>query len=83
MNWLWMNIPLAAVAFAAWAGIPLWMVLRHRHWGPEPASPGGNPELDASLVSVQGNAVVPVEAQAPAFLAWDERLVDIEVPAPV
>ena len=35
MAWLWMNIPLAAACFAAWFGIPLWMVLRHPNWGPE------------------------------------------------
>jgi hypothetical protein len=37
MSWFWMNIPLAAACFAAWSGIPLWMVLRHPSWGPEPA----------------------------------------------
>ena len=32
---LWMNIPLMALAFGAWAGVPLWLVLRHpdRHPG--------------------------------------------------
>ena len=35
MVWLLMNIPLAAACFAAWFGIPLWMVLRHPNWGPE------------------------------------------------
>ncbi len=37
MFWFWMNMPLAAACFAAWVGIPLWMVLRHPSWGPEPA----------------------------------------------
>jgi hypothetical protein len=34
MNWLWMNIPLMAVFFAAWTGIPLWLSLRHPDTGP-------------------------------------------------
>lgn len=36
MFWFWLNIPMAAACFAAWCGIPLWMVLRHPNWGPEP-----------------------------------------------
>jgi len=26
---LWMNIPLMVLAFGAWVGVPLWIVLRH------------------------------------------------------
>ena len=26
---LWITIPLVVLAFALWAGVPLWMVLRH------------------------------------------------------
>jgi hypothetical protein len=37
MSWFWMNMPLAAVFFAAWCGIPLYMVLRHPTWGPQAA----------------------------------------------
>jgi uncharacterized protein YecE (DUF72 family) len=37
MSWFWMNIPLALVFFAAWCGIPLYMVLRHRNWTTHPA----------------------------------------------
>ena len=37
MSWFWMNMPLAAVFFAAWFGIPLYMVLRHPTWGPQRA----------------------------------------------
>lgn len=29
MLWFWMNVPLALVFLAGWAGIPLWLVLRH------------------------------------------------------
>jgi hypothetical protein len=28
-EFLWINIPLMALAFALWVGIPLWLVLRH------------------------------------------------------
>jgi hypothetical protein len=26
---LWMNVPLMILAFGVWAGVPLWLVLRH------------------------------------------------------
>lgn len=38
MLWFWLSIPLAAVFFGAWYGIPLWMVLTRPDWGPEPAA---------------------------------------------
>ncbi len=82
MNWFWTNMPLAAVFFAAWAGIPLWMVIRHRNWGPEPASPYGNPELEAVLVSVRGDAVQTAEPQVPAVLVLDAHLLDSQVLVP-
>jgi hypothetical protein len=28
-EFLWINIPLMVLAFALWAGVPLWMVLRY------------------------------------------------------
>ena len=28
-EFLWINIPLMAIAFALWVGIPMWLVLRH------------------------------------------------------
>jgi hypothetical protein len=37
MSWFWMNMPAAAVCFAAWCGIPLYMVIKHPSWGPKPA----------------------------------------------
>jgi hypothetical protein len=37
MSWLWLNVPLAALFFAAWSGIPLWMVLRYPDRHREPA----------------------------------------------
>jgi hypothetical protein len=35
MHWFWMNIPLAALIFAVWTGVPLWLVLRHPDTGPQ------------------------------------------------
>ena len=35
MPWFWMNIPLAALIFAAWTGVPLWLVLKHPDTGPQ------------------------------------------------
>jgi hypothetical protein len=37
MTWLLLNIPLAALFFALWVGIPLWMVFKHPDTGPAPA----------------------------------------------
>ena len=38
MNWFWLNMPLAALIFAAVAGIPLWMVITHPDTGPDAAA---------------------------------------------
>jgi hypothetical protein len=37
MTWLLLNILLAALFFALWVGIPLWMVIKHPDTGPTPA----------------------------------------------
>jgi hypothetical protein len=34
MTWLLLNIPLAVVFVALWAGIPLWLVRKHPDTGP-------------------------------------------------
>jgi len=41
MTWLLLNIPLAALFFALWVGIPLWMVIKHPDTGPTPAAEPG------------------------------------------
>lgn len=41
MSWFWMNVPLAAVFFAACCGIPLYMVVKHPTWGPLAADSDG------------------------------------------
>ena len=35
---LWMNIPLMAVFFGLWVGIPLWFVLRDPSWRGKPGA---------------------------------------------
>jgi hypothetical protein len=41
--------------------------------------PSGNPELEAVLVSVQGDAAGPAGPRAPAVRVWDEHLLDSQV----
>ena len=41
MNWLWLNIPLMAVFFLAFAGIPLWLVLRRPDFSSASAEQSG------------------------------------------
>jgi hypothetical protein len=38
MYWFCLNIPLAATFFAEWAGIPLWLVVKHPDAGSPTAS---------------------------------------------
>jgi hypothetical protein len=67
MMWFWLNVPLMAVSFAAWSGIPLRMVLRHPHWGPAPADGYRDKAADLEPVVVPANddhlaGAVPVSA---------------------
>ena len=38
MNWLLLNIPLIVLFVALWAGIPMWLVLKHPDTKPELAA---------------------------------------------
>jgi hypothetical protein len=38
MIWFWLNMPLAAVFFSAWVGIPLWLVFKHADHAAPPAA---------------------------------------------
>ena len=38
MIWFWLNMPLAAAFFAAWVGIPLWLVVKHPGHAAKPAT---------------------------------------------
>jgi hypothetical protein len=50
VSWLWPNLVLGVIFFGCWAGIPLWMVLRHPTWGPMSAH--GHGTQDAARVPV-------------------------------
>jgi hypothetical protein len=64
MFWLWVNMPLAAAFFAAWAGIPLWMVLRHPTWGPQPADGHRHQPARPQPVAAADNGRYPARAMA-------------------
>jgi hypothetical protein len=66
MSWFWMNVPLAAVFFAACCGIPLYMVLTHPTWGPRPADSGEPTAVEPLLEAISGQVLAPaVEVDAP------------------
>lgn len=62
MSWFWMNIPAALACVAAWCGIPLYMVLKHKSWSTEPAD-------SVEPATVKQPAAAKLRAAAPAPLA--------------
>ncbi len=58
MSWFLLNTPFAAACFAAWVGIPLYMVLKHPHWGPE------HPDRRVSPLAEARPALVPEREEA-------------------
>jgi hypothetical protein len=63
--WFWLNIPLAALFFCCWAGIPLWLTLTR--WNAELAA--ANAELAAGAVPepVLARPAAARETAAPAY----------------
>jgi hypothetical protein len=57
MSWFWLNVPLAALFFAAWSGVPLWMVLRHSDRRDEPAIRVPAPAVQADPADLQPERV--------------------------
>ena len=57
MSWFWMNIPLMVVFFAAWTGIPLYLVLRHPDTGPGVAEA----ELAVTILADEGAAAIEAD----------------------
>jgi len=55
---------LAAVFFTAWCGIPLWMVLRHPSWGPQPADTYRSPAARPAPVAAFGRGQHQVAVEA-------------------
>jgi hypothetical protein len=57
MSWFWLNVPLAVLFFAAWSGIPLWMVLRRPDWRGKPATKVPAPAVQAAPADLQAEQV--------------------------
>ena len=64
MFWFWLNIPLAAAFFGAWYGIPMWKILNHSDWGPEPATGHSRQPAELQPVLVLDHGEYPVGAAA-------------------
>jgi hypothetical protein len=74
VTWFWLNIPLALLFFACWAGIPLWLTCKR--W---------NAEINAKHAEVAAKAVpalVPAQAN-PAVAEETGRPVHAGVAAPL
>jgi hypothetical protein len=57
MYWFWLNIPLAAAFFAIWAGVPLWLVLKHPDIGSGPGVPHTRQEQAAESTAPKASDV--------------------------
>jgi hypothetical protein len=68
MSWFWLNMPLAAVFFGAWYGIPMWLVFKRPGWGsappavtaPAPRRQAGPAELQTAAVSSRSGQLADV-----------------------
>ncbi len=81
MNWLWMNLPLAAVFFVAMTAIPLWLTFRRTDTGPNAVVPARTARADAARMrATRSGAARPAEvAHATAEQAWLARVSDSRV----
>ncbi len=75
MHWFWMNIPLAAMIFAIWTGVPLWLVLKHPDIGPEPRVPGtpGHAQAAGPPAPQAGGVAGPEHGSGSRVLAGARR----------
>jgi hypothetical protein len=60
MNWFLLNMPLAAVFFGAWVGIPLWITVKH---------PDGQPDFSAAHRYLEAKAALAQGAHPELALA--------------
>jgi hypothetical protein len=62
MLWFWLNMPLAAVFFGAWYGIPMWLIHKRPGWGsaPVPRRASGLAEPQAAVAAHSGGRLVVV-----------------------
>lgn len=65
-EFLWINIPLMAFAFALWVGIPLWMILRRPDRDPRETRtvPAYLRQRGATAVTFPAQRQAPAEAYA-------------------
>ena len=75
MHWFWMNMPLAAMIFAIWTGVPLWLVLKHPDTGPESRGPDTSRPAQAggSSAPAAGDVYLPQPASGSGVLAGTPR----------
>jgi hypothetical protein len=69
MLWFWLSMPLAAVFFGAWYGIPLWLVFTRPDWGPEPATGHSLPEAGPEPVPAGEFGEHPADAMVLAGMS--------------
>ena len=62
MSWFWLNMPLAAAFFAAWVGVPMWLILRHPDRGPAQATAQAPVQAPAQAL-VQARQAAPAGPQ--------------------
>ncbi|HYB85848.1 MAG TPA: hypothetical protein VEC76_03290 [Streptosporangiaceae bacterium] len=62
MFWFWLNMPLAAVFFGAWYGIPMWLIHKRPGWGSAP---------------VERHQAAPAGPQTAVAAQYGERLVGV------
>jgi hypothetical protein len=68
MNWFWLNIPLAAVFFAAWVGVPLWLVIKR---------PDEEPARQTAQAPAPGGPATAAEPQTACIPQRDEHLAGV------
>jgi len=70
MYWFWLNMPLAAAFFAAWVGIPMWLVFKH-------SDGASRPDTSTTAVSTQTIITSPPAARG------DQSAISTPCPAQV
>jgi hypothetical protein len=72
---LWMNIPLMVLAFALWAGIPLWLVARRADWHSKPEARAVPAYLTVPAHAARGATPIrTARVRLPRSAGYDGRL---------
>ena len=73
-TWMWLNIPLLVLVFAAVVGISYWLVLKHPdEKAPATFEPARDPEAPATPEPARGQAEVPAQGRREERQVRDER----------